>query len=344
MALGDRKLAHADEAVHFAGILIAEQGRRLAQAHRQIAVAAAAVQIDLILERAGHRAQGEEFLRLILRVTHDEHAVKVMIPVAGDLIELALGHERSLGEQIAVRLLDVLDPALQQLDDARALRQENGQALADAGDGGKVFQVAAELVVVALEGFGLLGEVLVELFLLREGDGVDALEHLALGVAAPVGAAALRQLDSVALDAAGGGEVRAGAEVGELALGVEGDVRVGGQVVDELDLVRLVLFLHVFDSFLARQLKALELQLFLADLAHFGLDGIEMLLGKVERGVKVVVEAVVDRRADGELDLRIQALDGLRHHVGTGVPVRLAILRVFECEFIVFGHNICLLI
>ena len=99
--------------------------------------------------------------------------------------------------------------------------------------------------------------------------------------------------------------MRAGAEVGELALGVEGDVRVGGQVVDELDLVRLVLFLHVFDSFLARQLKALELQLFLADLAHFGLDGIEMLLGKVERGVKVVVEAVVDRRADGELDLRI---------------------------------------
>ena len=138
--------------------------------------------------------------------------------------------------------------------------------------------------------------------------------------------------------------MRAGAEVGELALGVEGDVRVGGQVVDELDLVRLVLFLHVFDSFLARQLKALELQLFLADLAHFGLDGIEMLLGKVERGVKVVVEAVVDRRADGELDFGPQALDGLRHHVGTGVPVRLAILRVFECEFIVFGHNICLLI
>ena len=178
--------------MHLGGSLIAEQRRRFAEAHRQIAVAAAAVQIDLILERAGHRTQGEAFLRLILRVAHDEHAVKVMIPVAGDLVELALGHERSLGEQIAVRLLDVLDPALQQLDDARALRQENGQALADAVDGGEVFQVAAELVVVALEGFGLLGEVLVELFLLREGDGVDALEHLALGVAAPVGAAALR--------------------------------------------------------------------------------------------------------------------------------------------------------
>ena len=339
MALGDRELAHTDEAVHFAGILVAEQRRRFAEAHRQIAVAAAAVQIDLILERAGHRAQGEAFLRLILRVAHDEHAVKVMIPVAGDLVELALGHERSLGEQIAVRLLDVLDPALQQLDDARALRQENGQALADAVDGGEVFQVAAELVVVALEGFGLLGEVLVELFLLREGDGVDALEHLALGVAAPVGAAALRQLDSVALDAAGGVEVRAGAEVGELALGVEGNVRVFGKIVDQLDLIRLVLFLHIFDGFLARQLEALELQLFLADLAHLGLDGVEIFLREVERSVEVIIEAVVDGRADGQLDLRPQALDGLRHDVGTGVPVRFAVLRVFKREFIVFGHG-----
>ena len=120
-------------------------------------------------------------------------------------------------------------------------------------------------------------------------------------------------------------------------------MRVGGQVVDELDLVRLVLFLHVFDSFLARQLKALELQLFLADLAHLGLDGVEMFLREVERGVEVIVEAVVDRRADGELDFGPQALDGLRHDVGTGVPVRLAVLRVFKREFIVFGHILCLL-
>ena len=52
---------------------------------------------------------------------------------------------------------------------------------------------------------------------------------------------------------------------------VEGDVRVFGQVVDELDLVRLFLLFHKLDGLVARQLKALELQLFLADLAHLGL-------------------------------------------------------------------------
>ena len=65
--------------------------------------------------------------------------------------------------------------------------------------------------------------------------------------------------------------MRACAEVGELALRVERDVRIFGQIVDQLDLIRLVLFLHIFDGFLTRQLKALELQLFLADLAHLGL-------------------------------------------------------------------------
>ena len=128
MALGDRKLTHADEAVHFAGVLVAEQRRRFAETHRQIAVAAAAVQIDLILERAGHRTQGEALLRLILRVAEDKHTVEIVIPVAGDLVKLTLGHERRLGQQVSVRLLDILDPALQQLNDARTLRQQNGKA------------------------------------------------------------------------------------------------------------------------------------------------------------------------------------------------------------------------
>jgi hypothetical protein len=97
----------------------------------------------------------------------------------------------------------------------------NGQALADDVDSREVFKLAADLVVVALFGLFLLGEVRVEFFLFRERDGVDSLEHFALGVAAPVSAAALRQLDGVALDAARGVEVRAGAEVSELTLFVE---------------------------------------------------------------------------------------------------------------------------
>ena len=84
-----------------------------------------------------------------------------MIPVTGNLIKLTLGHERGLGQKIALLLLNVLHPALQQLNDARALRQQEGQALTDTFDGREVFQLTAELIVVALDRLCLLGQIFV---------------------------------------------------------------------------------------------------------------------------------------------------------------------------------------
>ena len=202
--------------------------------------------------------------------------------------------------------------------------------------------------MVALDGLLALFEVGVQLFLLRESDAVDALEHLAVRVAAPVGGVAGGQLDAVALDAAGGVEVGACAEVGELALLIEADGRILGQVVDELDLKGLVLFLHELDGLGARQLKALELELFLADLAHLGLDLAEVLRREGERGEQVIIETVVDARADGELYLGPKALDGLRQHVGAGMPIGLTVLGIFKRELVFFvdldffGHCIYL--
>jgi len=130
--------------------------------------------------------------------------------------------------------------------------------------------------------------------------------------------------------------VGACAEVGKLALLIEADGRVLGQVVDELDLERLVLFLHELDGLGARQLKALELELFLADLAHLRLDLAEVLRREGERGEQVIIETVVDARADGELYLGPKALDGLRQHVGAGVPIGLAVLGIFKRELVFF--------
>ena len=344
VAFGDRELTHADEAVHLAGILVAEQRRGLAQAHRQVAVGALAVQVDLILERAGHRAQGEALLRLVIRVAEDEHAVEIVIPVAGDLVKVALGHERGLGEKIAALLLGILDPALEHLHDARALGQQHRKTLTDAVDGGEIFELAAELVVVALDGLLALFEVGVQLFLLRESDAVDALEHLAVRVAAPVGGVAGGQLDAVALDAAGGIHVGAGAQVNELALLVEGDVGILRQVVDQLDLIGLLLLLHILDGFLAGQLEALQLQLLLADLAHLRLDLRQVVGGKGERRIQIVVKAVVDAGADGQLHLGVQALHRLGQNVGAGVPVGLAVLFIFKGVDVFFAHGNILLV
>ena len=68
MSLGDRELPDTNKAVHFATFLIAEQGRGFSQAHRQIPIGAHPVQENLVLERTGHRTQGEAFLGFIVRI------------------------------------------------------------------------------------------------------------------------------------------------------------------------------------------------------------------------------------------------------------------------------------
>ena len=132
----------------------------------------------------------------------------------------------------------------------------------------------------------------------------------------------------------------AGAQVGELALLVEGDVGIGGQILDQLHLVGLALLLHELDGLFPGQLKPLQLQLLLADLAHLALDLLHDLGGKGEGRVHIVIEAFLDRGADGQLHLRVQTLDGLSQNMGAGVPIGLAVLGIFKAVLVVhfFGH------
>ena len=121
-----------------------------------------------------------------------------------------------------------------------------------------------------------------------------------------------------------------------------------GQIVDQLHLIGLFLFLHVLDSLGAGQLEALQLQLLFTDLTHFSLDLAQVVLGEGEGRVQIVIKAVVDAGADGQLHLRVQALDSLGQDVGAGVPVGLAVLFVFKRKFLVFlvdfAHSLFLLV
>ena len=155
----------------------------------------------------------------------------------------------------------------------------------------------------------------------------------------PVGGVAGGELDAVALDAAGGVQVGAGAQVGELALLVEGDDGVLGQVVDKLYLIGFVLLLHELHGLGPGQLKALQLQLFLADLPHLGFQLGQLGLGEGFGGVKVVVKPVLNGRADGQLHLGMEALHGLGQHVGAGVPVGLFVVGIFKGVQILVSHG-----
>ena len=123
-----------------------------------------------------------------------------------------------------------------------------------------------------------------------------------------------------------------------------GDDRVLRQIVDELHLVGLLLLLHQSQSLGPGQLKPLQLLLLLADLAHLPLQLGEVLGGEGAGGVKVVVEAILNGGADGQLHLGVEPLHGLGQHVGTGVPIGLAVLGIFKgVQILFFAHGIALL-
>ncbi len=314
--------------MHFSGILVAEQSRGLAQAHRQVAVGTRAVQEHLILERTGHGAQRVDLLVLFL-VAQNEHALLVMVPVAGNLIEVALRHIRSLGQQIAAFFLGILHEALQGLKDLRTLGQHDRKPLADIIDRREILELSAEHVVVPLFGFLLLCEVFLQLGSLRERNAVNALKRLVLGIPAPVGRRRRGQLDR--LDAARRQKVRSGAQIHIVALAVKADLlTLPGVLLRQLHLIGLVLLLHQLFGLLRGKQETLERQVLLDDLLHFGLDLRQVLLRHGPGQVEIVIKAVFHGRADAHFRAREKMLHRLGHNMGSGVPIGLLPFRILE--------------
>ena len=178
--------------------------------------------------------------------------------------------------------------------------------------------LATDAAMVALLGLLEEGEVRLQLILGGESRAVDAREHLVVGIVFPVGARHAGELEG--LEGLGIGEVRSDAHVDVIALLVEGDASVIGQVTDVLDLILLTALLHEGDGLLAGQLEDLELKVLLDDLLHLGLDGGQIVLGDLLIAeVDVVIEAVVGRGTVGEVGLGVEVLDGLGHDVGGGM-------------------------
>src|SRR5271166_4481226 len=140
----------------------------------------------------------------------------------------------------------------------------------------KQIHFTAELAVIALLGLLDLLEMGIELFLPGEGGAVDAGEHLALGIAAPIGARDLHQLER-ASDLPGRRHMRTAAEVEPVALLVDLDLLVRRNGVDQLDLEQLALVAKNAFGLFARPHFFGERFVASDDLAHLAFDGAEIL-------------------------------------------------------------------
>ena len=308
-----RELADAEQAVQGALELVTVVKAGLGELERQIAIAARLVLVDEACAGTVHRLDRVVFLVDLRRV----HVGLVVVPVARGLPQSAGEDDRRLDLLVAELGLHLVPVVHEGVADDHAVGQPEREARAGVVHHEEL-HLLADLAVVAACGLLKHLQVLLERLLGAEGDAVDAREHLVVLVALPVGARDTGKLEG--LEGLGIGEVRAHAHVDVLALLVERDAGVLGQVADVLELVLLVALCHELLGVLARELEGLELQVLLADLLHLGLDRGEVVLADLlVAEVDVIEEAVVGGGAIGKVRLGVQALDGLRHDVGGGV-------------------------
>ena len=172
---------------------------------------------------------------------------------------------------------------------------------------------------------------LVEVFLIVEGSAVDAGELRPGRVAAPVGPGDGEELHRP--DRARVLQMRPPAQVREVTLRVQGQGTLGR--VDQLDLVRLTLLLEDPARDVTFDLAALEGPS-LHDLApDLILELRQIILGDGARELEVVVEPVLDRRADRDARAGEDPARGLGDQVGGRVAQhreRVGILPVARRE------------
>ena len=291
--------------------LITEVVGNFANADGQLAVAVRAVGVDHHVVGAVHRAQNIAFT---LHLHGGEHVLTVMIPVAGSLVQVHGADAGGHNVQVAALALLALDVIFQLLPDDVAVGQEHGQAAANQVVGHEQAHFLADLAVVA--GFLLLLFPGFQLFLVAESNAVDAGQHLVLFVILPVSAALLGDLER--LQRLGVGQVGSDAHINVLALLVEAELGLIGQVVHMLQLIVLLALGHQLHSFIARQDERLDGKVFLADLLHFLFNVGKVFIAQFGIAqVNIIEKAVFGSGAKGKVGLRIQALDGLCHNVGS---------------------------
>ena len=145
--------------------------------------------------------------------------------MAADLPEFAAHDVRRVDELVAAAEALVAHPVFHDLADDGALGMPEDEAGAGELLNAEEVELLAQDAMVAARGFFKAGEVGVEIFLREEGGAVDALELRILLVAEPVSAGEAGDFEG--LDAAGGGHVRAAAEVDEVAVAIEADLVAG---------------------------------------------------------------------------------------------------------------------
>ncbi len=238
------------------------------------------------------------------------------------------------GEDQGVAALEIFgaQPIFHDGADESALGMPEDESGAGELLNGVEIELLAEGAMVAALGLLKLAHVLVHLLFGVERGSVDALELGIAFLAEPVGSGDVEQLER--LDFAGGWDVRAAAEIDELAGLVERNLFIGlGELLDEVTLHEIAFGLEALEAFVAVEDIAGVGLIALDDLLHLGLDLFEVFGGEGRLAQEVIEEAGLGGRTMTELGLR----EKLQH--GGGQQVRRRVMKDLERFGILLGEQ-----
>ena len=283
----------------------------------------------------------EVFLALFGRGDGLEGVFAVFGIVAGGDVEVLRPDVWRDDLLVAEFLLDLLQELFEAQAQCGAFGKPHGEAFTHEVGEHEEFHFLTDLAVVAALGFLEQGEIFVQELLLGEGDAIDAGEHGAFLVAAPVGGADGH--DFASLDGGRAQQVRSTAEVGEATLRVGGDVTVF-EVGNEFVLVGLSAIAEEFECIRLGNGSALHSFFPLGDFDHFLFDLGEVFFADHDTlgGHHIIVESVFDGGTDTKLGAGPEFLNGFSHEVGRGVPegvFAFGVLPFVEGDFGVFSDG-----
>ena len=113
--------------------------------------------------------------------------------------------------------------------------------------------------------------------------------------------------------------MRPAAKVGKVALTIQRDNLAFRQVTDDFSFVMFAFVVKKFNGIFAGHDNALKLLVAFDDFMHLCLDFFKIFRRERLFAGKVIIKTVFDSRPDGNLNVRPQFFNRLRHNVRTAV-------------------------
>src|SRR5439155_5314921 len=295
-----------------------------------IAIAALLARVHEDVHGTIHRLDAiAHVLRLALARRHRGKLIRgIERQVARAQKQLLAGHVGRVHELVAALQDDVLDEAPQLEVQDRTVGMPENQPRPDVFLNRIEVELLADDAVIALARLFETADIALEIVFAEPRGPVDALQHLAPLIAAPVRARGMQQLEM--LDPPGARHVRSAAQIDEWAVGVDGDDLIFFQIIDSLQLERIIL--EAPFCFYPAYLFTREGIISLHNLSHLFFDRLQILRREGPSDIEIVVEPILDRRAETDLGVGKELTNRRRQHVRRRVAQYVQRLRVLVGE------------